>query len=539
MSIQSPATWLRGRTSGVLLHVSSLPGSYGIGKLGVAARRFVDFLASSGCRYWQICPVGPTGYGDSPYQSFSSFAGNPYFIDLEPLLEVGYIEPETLRELAALDPAWVDYGVLYERMGEILAAVHRAYLAAPERLQAEESFEAFRGRHAAWVEAYGLFMALKKAHGGVAWQEWERPYRDGPGAFKLLDSAVRTEAERHVFYQYLFDIQWRQLRAYAAGQGVQIIGDLPIFVALDSADTWQDRGVFRMDASGRPDVVSGVPPDYFSAKGQLWGNPLYDWDGLKADGYGWWMRRLDRIFSLYDVIRLDHFRAFDSFWEVPAGATDACGGKWRAGPGLHFFHTLRRRLPSARIIAEDLGYVTEGVVRLRQDAGLPGMKILQFSYGHDDNNVNLPHFHHQDAVVYTGTHDNDTTRGWLEHLDSATRARVESYYKLEGRPGAMPLVEAAMASVARMAVIPAQDLLDLGSEARFNLPGSGEGNWRWRLTEDQLATLAARVTPVLHRLNTLYDRLGDDRQREYSAPPAAAATPQPPEASTYAETTRA
>lgn len=539
MSILSPATWLHGRTSGVLLHISSLPGPYGIGKLGAEARRFVDFLSASGCRYWQICPVGPTGFGDSPYQSFSSFAGNPYFIDLEPLLAAGYLEPAALSELEALDPRWVDYGVLYERMWAILAEAHRAYLAAPERLCAEESFEAFRGRHSGWVEAYGMFMALKKAHGGAAWQTWERPYRDGPEAFKQLDPAVRTEAERHVFYQYLFELQWTQLRAYAARQEVQIIGDLPIFVALDSADTWQDRSVFHLDEAGRPAVVSGVPPDYFSEKGQLWGNPLYDWDGLKADGYCWWMRRLERNFSLYDVIRLDHFRAFDSYWEVPADAADACRGHWRAGPGMHFFHTLRRRLPMARIIAEDLGYITEGVVRLRHEAGLPGMKILQFSFGHDENNVNLPHFHHQDAVVYTGTHDNDTTRGWLGHLDPETRVRVETYYKLAGRSGAVPLVEAAMASVARMAVIPVQDLLDLGSEARFNLPGSGQGNWRWRLREDQLADLAARVAPELHRLNTLYDRVGDERQREYSAPPAAAATPQPQATSTYAETTRA
>ncbi|MEY3000734.1 MAG: hypothetical protein RL648_948 [Verrucomicrobiota bacterium] len=521
----------------MLSHVSSLPGPYGIGKLGEEARRFVDFLAGAGCRYWQICPVGPTGYGDSPYQSFSSFAGNPYFIDFEPLIKAGYLESEALEPLRALEPRLVDYGALYEQMWDLLAMAHRAYLAAPDRLGALESLEAFRARNAAWVEGFGVFMALKKAHGGAAWQTWEQPYRDGPGAFKQLDPTVREEAERHVFYQYLFDTQWTALRAYAAERGVEIIGDLPIFVAMDSADTWQDRGVFRLDRSGRPDVVSGVPPDYFSEKGQLWGNPLYDWDGLKADGYGWWMRRLERIFALYDVIRLDHFRAFDSYWEVPAGSPDACHGQWRAGPGLHFFHTLRRRLPMARIIAEDLGYITEGVVRLRQEAGLPGMKILQFSYGHDDNNVNLPHFHHQDAVVYTGTHDNDTTRGWLEHLGPGTRSRVQAYYKLEGS-SAMPIVEAAMASVARLAVIPVQDLLDLGSEARFNLPGSGHGNWRWRLTEAELGELSQRVAPMVHRLNDLYDRFGDDRQREYSAPPAAVES-EPPAQSTYAEATRA
>lgn len=533
----SQPTWLSGRSSGVLLHISSLPGPYGIGKLGRCARQFVDLLSSSGSRYWQICPVGPTGYGDSPYQSFSSFAGNPYFIDFEPLVEAGYLERGSLDSFAKLDPKFVDYGFLYAHMWDLLASVHSAYLRDPERLRAPESFEDFRRRHADWVEGFGLFMALKKAHGGAPWQEWEQPYRDGPDAFKQIDSTVREEAERHVFYQYLFDMQWSELRAYAGERGVEIIGDLPIFVAMDSADTWQDRSVFKLDGNGMPESVSGVPPDYFSEKGQLWGNPLYDWDGLKADGYGWWMRRLERIFSLYDVIRLDHFRAFDSYWEVPADAEDACSGQWRHGPGLHFFNTLKRRLPMARIIAEDLGYITEGVVRLRQQAGLPGMKILQFSFGHDDNNVNLPHFYHQDSVVYTGTHDNDTTCGWLDSLSPDTRTRIETYYKVSGSLSALPFVEAAMASVARMAILPAQDLLNLGSEARFNLPGSRDGNWRWRLTDAQLAELAEAGVPTLQALNKLYDRLGDERQREYSAPPSSPDSHSSPLVERYAETT--
>jgi 4-alpha-glucanotransferase len=534
------ATWLSGRTSGVLLHISSLPGPHGIGKLGSSARRFIDFLASAGCRYWQICPVGPTGYGDSPYQSFSSFAGNPYFIDPDPLIEAGYLKPAALDFLEGVDPQFVDYGLLYERMWDVLADVYAAYLAEPGRLNAVESFEAFRSRHSDWVEAFGLFMALKKAHGGIAWQEWERPYRDGPGAFKQVPAELRAYAEQHIFYQYLFDIQWQQLRAYAGRQNIQIIGDLPIFVAMDSADTWQDRSAFRIDGDGRPECVSGVPPDYFSEKGQLWGNPLYDWDALKLDGYRWWLRRLERIFTLYDVIRLDHFRAFDSYWEVPADAEDACSGNWRSGPGLHFFHTLRRQLPMARIIAEDLGYITEGVVRLRQQAGLPGMKILQFSYGHDDNNVNLPHFFHQDTVVYTGTHDNDTTRGWLEGLTGATRQQIMNYYRPGPQVGAAPFIEAAMASVARMAILPVQDLLNLGSEARFNVPGFGYGNWRWRLTESQFGELSTTSAETLSRLNNLYDRTGDQVQREYSAPPAVTpSVAKSQHTQTYAETTRA
>lgn len=516
----SSTTWLRGRSVGVLAHLSSLPGPFGIGNLGTAARDFIDFLATHGMRYWQLCPLGPTGYGDSPYQSFSSFAGNPYFLDLEELANAGLLTTDELLPLRSLPTEQVDYGRLYELFWETLERAAQRFLLRPRSLPQFGDWEEFRARHRRWVEPFAQFMALKKFHGGVAWPEWEPRFRNGPNRAAMhLPSEAIDEAERHVFYQYVFEGQWSRLRAYAAGKQVQIIGDLPIFVALDSADTWQWRHAFRLDASGQPLASAGVPPDYFSAFGQFWGNPLYDWEALAEDGYGWWIERLRRAFDLYDVIRLDHFRGFDTYWEIPAGSEDARNGQWREGPGMDFFQHVARELPEARIIAEDLGYITEGVVDLRRAAGYPGMKILQFAYGHDDNNVNLAHFHTPDSVVYTGTHDNNTVRGWLAQLPPDCAARVREYYQWGEDESAWPLIRAAYASPSRLAVIPMQDLLDLGSEARMNRPGTSEGNWRWRFSAAQLNDLAARHGDRLRHWCALFDRDGDPRQREYSAPP--------------------
>lgn len=516
--------WLQDRASGVLAHVSSLPGEFGIGNLGPSARRFVDFLSEAGVRHWQICPLGPTGYGDSPYQSFSSFAGNPYFIDLQELVDAALLTEAEVAPLRALPRERVDFGRLYELFWPIIAGAHRRFIARGERIDGWEPYRDFCDAHRSWLEPYADFMALKSQFGGRPWNQWPEPLCTWTEALReSLAPTTAVHAACHAFAQYVFFDQWRRLRDYAREREVSIIGDVPIFVALDSADTWQNRAVFRLDKRGVPLASAGVPPDYFSEFGQFWGNPLYDWSHLAETGFGWWVERLRSAFSMYDIVRLDHFRGFETFWEIKAGSEDARTGHWRKGPGIAFFRTVMRHLPEAKIIAEDLGYITEEVVALRKTAGLPGMKILQFGYGHDDNNVNLPHFFPRDCVVYTGTHDNTTTRGWLESLPPEQALRVDSYFSLGGSKSSWPLVRAAFASVARLAVIPMQDLLDLDAEARMNRPGTPDGNWQWRFTDEQMLHLAVEKTALLREWHELFDRTGETKQREYSAPPSAPA----------------
>jgi len=515
-------TWLQDRTSGVLAHISSLPGEFGIGNIGAPARDFIDFLAEAGFKHWQICPIGPTGYGDSPYQVFSSFAGNAYFLDLNRLREAGLLEAAELEPLRALPYSEVDYGRLYSEFWAILNAAYLRFTAGGSDDFLGRSFSSFSADNAYWLDGYAAFMALKAHHGGRPWTEWEPQYRDFAKLdLERLPAEIKTVARSHRFYQFLFFQQWEELRDYAQSRGISIIGDLPIFVPLDSADVWQFPQVFKLDPKGQPLVVAGVPPDYFSESGQFWGNPIYNWDYLHSTGYDWWVRRLGFAFQCCDILRLDHFRAFDSYWEIPAWTDDARKGVMCDGPGMDFFKQVTARLPSMPIIAEDLGYITEGVVRLRKAAGFPGMKIIQFGFGHDDNNVNLPHFYPQDSVVYTGTHDNDTTRGWLEGLSDAYADKIRRYYRLQPDDNsAWPLIEAAFASVSRMAVFPMQDLLDLGSEARLNRPGTSGENWKWRFSAGQLERLRGEKLAHLKSLHDLYDRGGDSRQREYSAPPA-------------------
>lgn len=518
----APQSWLTTRTAGVLAHVTALPGGYGIGNLGPGARAFVDFLAGAGVRYWQICPIGPTGFGDSPYQLFSGRAGNPYFIDLGELAAAGLLTADELAPLRRLSDHRVEYGRLYELFWPVLARAYDRFAAAGrDRFGEFDSLGEFRRAQAGWLEPFADFMALKAGFGGRAWTDWPAEYRAwSPGLHARLPEGVRREADRQAFYQYIFFGQWNRLRRHAAGRGVGIIGDVPIFVALDSADTWQNRAVFRLDVQGQPLAVAGVPPDYFSADGQLWGNPLYDWEHLAQTGYAWWIDRLRAAFELCDIIRLDHFRGFDTYWEIPAGAPDARGGRWLKGPGRAFFAAMHAALPAARIIAEDLGYIGPEVVELRRAAGLPGMKVLQFAYGHDANNVNLPHFYPPDSVAYTGTHDNVTTRGWLESLTPPYAAKIIDYYQLNGSRSAWPLIRAALATPSRLAVIPMQDLLDLPATATLNRPGTNEGNWQWRFTPAELASLAGEKTATLTHWITLFDRSGDRVIREYSEPPA-------------------
>jgi 4-alpha-glucanotransferase len=506
----------------VLAHISSLPGDYGIGNLGQGARQLVDGLAAAGIRYWQICPIGPTGYGDSPYQLFSAAAGNPYFIDLGELVVDGLLDPADLSRLWRLPADRADYGALYREFWPVLAKAYQNF--ARERrdeVGGLGSFAGFRRDQASWLEPFASFVALKEHFGGYPWTLWPEQYRawrqDLPAG---LPPPVQRDAEKHAFYQYLFFGQWSRLRRYAADRRVGIIGDVPIFVALDSADTWQNRQVFRLDAHGQPLAVAGVPPDYFSSTGQLWGNPLYNWGYLGRTGYAWWIERLRAAFHLYDVVRLDHFRGFDSYWEIPAGAPDARGGRWRQGPGRKFFKVLQRELPGARIIAEDLGYTGPNVVDLRRDAGLPGMKILQFAYGHDRHNVNLPHFFPPESVAYTGTHDNNTSRGWLRSLPPDYGPLVRDYFQLNGSDSAWPVIRALLATASRLAVVPMQDLLDLGSEATLNRPGTAEGNWQWRFTREQWQEFEQQKLATLRHWIELYDRTGDRPLCDYSEPPA-------------------
>jgi 4-alpha-glucanotransferase len=514
-------SWLDHRAAGVLAHITSLPGEFGIGNLGGCARAFVDFLAGAGMRYWQICPVGPTGYGDSPYQLFSGRAGNPYFIDLGELAGAGLLGEADLAGLRAMPADRVDYGALYERFWAVLAKAHDRFSAAKrEGLDGLGPLAEFRRRNADWLDPFADFMALKAHFGGRPWDAWPEEFRSwSPDLRSVIPGPARLDSERHAFYQYLFFGQWERLRRYAADLGIGIIGDVSIFVALDSADTWQNRAVFQLDDQGLPLAVAGVPPDYFSSSGQLWGNPLYDWDYLERSGFSWWIERLRGAFELYDIVRLDHFRGFDTYWEVPAGAADARRGRWREGPGMRFFNAIRKELPDAKIIAEDLGYIGPDVVKLRRSAGLPGMKIIQFAYGHDRHNVNLPHFYPEDSVAYTGTHDNNTARGWLEGLAEPYASLVNEYFQLGGSKSAWPVIRALLSTTSRLAIMPMQDLLDLPADATLNRPGTSEGNWRWRFTRSQLEGLAGADIEALRRWIRLYDRSGDHRLSDFSEPP--------------------
>jgi len=502
--------WLDQRAAGVLLHPTALPGPHGVGAFDHAAFAFLDFLADAGFKYWQLCPLGPTGYGDSPYQCFSSFAGNPYLIDLAPLVGAGLLTADAVAPLRTLSADHVDFGALYRLKLPLLFLAHTASRKSPARPLPYGDFAAFRREHAAWLGGYALFSALKDHFGGRPWWEWPAEVRSLAVAQKSRfprELAVRIEA--YEFVQYLFFGQWAVVRARAAKLGIEIIGDTPIFTALDSADVWASPQLFQLDPkSDRPVAVAGVPPDYFSADGQLWGNPLYNWPAHAAEGYAWWLARLRANFALCDVVRIDHFRGFDSYWAIPASAPTARTGRWEQGPGLEFFRTVRAALPGIKLIAEDLGELTPSVVALREATGLPGMAILQFAFGGDARNLYLPHNQRANSVVYPGTHDNDTTLGWYAAADEKTRDHIRRYLRVSGQEVGWDFLRSAYASVANLAVFPLQDLLSLGSAARFNTPGKSQGNWTWRYRPEQLQALRAGAAPYLRELATLYGRDG-------------------------------
>ena len=467
------------RSSGVLMPLSSLPSPHGIGTMGKCAYEFVDFLKAAGQRYWQILPLVPTSAGDSPYSSFSTFAGNPYFIDLDMLVKDKLLKAKELDGFDwGGDPAQVDYNKLYEQRPVLL---RRAFERGWDQLS--EEVTAFRQENK-WVENYALYMALKAHFDMRPWTEWPdediRLHRDG--AVQYWSQQLRGELDYHIFVQFLFFRQWNKLKDYAHKKGVKFIGDIPIYVALDSADVWSEPKFFQLDEKNVPKAVAGVPPDPFTADGQLWGNPLYNWDAMEKDGFGWWIRRVEGAQKLYDMIRIDHFRGVESYWSVPYGETTARNGVWLPGPGMKLVGVLTAWFHDLDFIAEDLGYITEGVRKLVEDSGLPGMKILEFAFDAHGDSAYLPHCISYNSVCYLGTHDNNTVMGWLKETGKRDREFAARYMHITEDEGwCWGMIRTGMQTAADLFVVQMQDLLELGSDARMNIPGKATGNWRWRM----------------------------------------------------------
>jgi 4-alpha-glucanotransferase len=499
------------RSSGIVLHPTSLPGPLGIGDLGAEARRFVDYIASAGQTLWQVLPLGPTGFGDSPYQCFSALAGNPLLISLEDLSPVVPAAPSFSTDRVNFEQ------VIPWKMAALEAAARQFREGSLERDR--RRFEEFCDKNAAWLDDFALFMALKGRDPSRVWTQWEEDIRArDPGAMARWRERLADAIAAQKFLQYAFFSQWGALRSYCRERGVRMMGDLPIYVAHDSVDVWVNPQSFQLDKAGLPAAVAGVPPDYFSATGQLWGNPLYAWDALTRDGYSWWLDRFRAALKLVDVVRLDHFRGFEAYWEIPAGAATAQSGRWVKGPGIGLFHTLREALGPLPVVAENLGVITPEVESLRAEFGFPGMSILQFAFGTDPQASSFrPHNYSREMVAYTGTHDNDTTIGWWtsggygESTRSAEGIRAEReyarrYLNTDGRRIHWDFIRALQASVADTVLIPLQDVLGLGSEARMNQPATLTGNWRWRYRAEMLTIETARQ---LRALTELYERFDD------------------------------
>jgi 4-alpha-glucanotransferase len=488
------------RTAGILLHPTSLPGPFGIGDIGSQARRWLDFLAQAGQTVWQVLPLGPTGYGDSPYQCFSVFAGNPLLISPESLADDGLLTPEELADRPTWPPHAVDYAEALSFKQRILRKAYGRFLdGAASGLLRE--WRSFRVAENAWLGEYALFTALKRAHDNRPWWEWEREIAlCVPAALARARSAHVDAIDQACFEQFVFFRQWGAVRGAARERGIRIVGDAPLYAALDSAEVWMHKKYFSLDPEGRPTAAAGVPPDYFSATGQLWGNPVFRWDVLRKENYRWFVDRLRNALRQYDLVRLDHFRGYQAYWEVPAGQPTAETGRWVPGPGAGLFAALRNALGGLPFIAEDLGIITDEVTALREKFQLPGMRVLQFAFGDTSRNPFLPHNYDPRTVVYTGTHDNDTTRGWYGALSEAERDLVRRYLARDGGDIAWDFIRLAWSSVAETAIAPLQDVIDLGSEARMNHPGTPTGNWTWRFREQDLgAGIAARLREITER----------------------------------------
>ncbi|MBR2529029.1 MAG: 4-alpha-glucanotransferase [Blautia sp.] len=497
------------RQSGILLPISSLPSKYGIGCFSKEAYAFVDALKEAGQAFWQILPLGPTSYGDSPYQSFSTFAGNPYFISLEDLIEEGVLTKEDCSRVnLGTNPAYVDYGKLFEGRYELLK---KAF--ANTDLSEDEEYTRFVEEEAFWLDDYALYMAIKtERFDNKSWIEWaEDIRRRWDYSLDYYKGELKEEIGFWKYLQYKFLQQWKKLKAYANEKGIHIIGDIPIYVAMDSADTWASPWLFKLQDSGEPTLVAGCPPDGFSATGQLWGNPIYNWEVHKKSGYDWWVKRVEHCFTLYDVLRIDHFRGFDEFYEIPYGDESAVNGWWTKGPGIDLFRVLKERLGEKAIIAEDLGYMTDSVKELVKESGYPNMKVLEFAFDErDTGNANdyLPHNYDRNCVVYTGTHDNETLAGWLKSITPAEKRKLLAYFQLPSYATderiCKELIRAAVSSVAWLAIIPIQDYLGLDNKARMNHPSTLGGNWEWRLLPGQFSK---KVRTEIKNLSQLYGRL--------------------------------
>lgn len=490
------------RKSGILLPVSSIPSKYGIGTFSKHAYEFVDFLEKAGQAYWQILPLGPTGYGDSPYQSFSTFAGNPYYIDLEALVEEGWITTKDCEECDFVtDEMHVDYEKIYQSRFVILKKAYEK-----SEIAQRKEFQKFKKENQHWLPDYALYMTIKNSFQGISWIEWDEDIKlRKPSAMKLYKETYEKEVEFYEFQQFLFAKQWFALKEYANKKGIRIIGDIPIYVAFDSADTWANPELFQLDDSCTPIGVAGCPPDAFSATGQLWGNPLYLWEYHQKTNYEWWMRRIGYCYELYDVVRIDHFRGFDEYYSIPYGDPTAEFGEWRKGPGYDVFKVMKEKLGNKAVIAEDLGFLTPSVIELVKKTGYPGMKILQFAFDSREESDYLPHNYTKNSVVYTGTHDNDTTVGWYANFNKKDKDFAKRYLNIrKNKDVHWEFIRAALASVADTAIIPIQDYLGLGSEARINTPSTLGDNWKWRLLPGQLDD---ELAEEIRRFTKLYGRI--------------------------------
>jgi 4-alpha-glucanotransferase len=495
--------WLDQRASGILLHPTSLPSPYGIGSFGPEAYEFAEFLKQSHCRYWQVLPLGPTGYGDSPYQSYSSYALNPLLLDWTDIRARGWIRQEDLSAIEMTADSRVDYEKVRMLRSKLRDQALDHALSRPGGIP---GFEAFREFNRKWLPDYSRFMALKKAHSGSYWIEWPLAHRSPQSATdNTLPPGTLAEIRRIELEQFVLFQQWTALKKFCNGIGVELIGDLPIYVSADSADVWANPESFQLK-DGKPAAFAGVPPDYFSENGQFWGNPLYDWDQQRRSNYAWWMDRLGFSLRLFNILRFDHFRGLESYWSIPSGAPTAKSGKWIEGPGISFFRALKESHPDAKMILEDLGIITEAVVDLRNATGFPGLAVLQFAFGGGSDNSYLPHNLIANSVLYTGTHDNTTTLDWYLSADDKTKDHVRRYLMVNGQDITWDFIRLAYRSVSRLVVIPAQDLLVLGREGRMNLPGEARGNWNWRLKPDQLRHLKQHCASYLSELAYIYGR---------------------------------
>lgn len=483
------------------MHISSLPSDYGIGDFGKEAYYFVDFLVKAKQRYWQILPLGVTGFGDSPYQCFSAFAGNPYFIDFDELITLGFISKEEVeRYNFSMDPKMVDYGLVYKNKMQVL---RKAFKVA--KVQLKEELEKFYQENNYWLREFALFMSLKAKHGGISWQNWDEEYKN-INSKETLAFEENNEDEIYfwVFTQYFFMKQWLRLKDYANKNNIYIIGDLPIYVSEDSSDTWASPHLFRLDNKFSPITVSGCPPDGFSAGGQLWGNPIYDWDVMEKEGYKWWIERIRFSFKLYDSLRIDHFRGFESYWEVKYGSLDAVHGQWTKGPGMKLFNKIKEELGDLSIIAEDLGFITDEVVKLMEDTGFPGMKMLQFAFNPNEDSDFLPHNYEKNSIVYTSSHDSSTVLGWIKQMPKDELDYAIKYLQLNEEEGYnWGFIRGAWSSVSNLAIAPIQDLLGLDDEGRMNTPSTVGGNWAWRVTK---GSLTDELAEKIGELNTIYRR---------------------------------